>query len=200
MKKIFINGIQRTGTNYALSLFRQNLPNMFFTDDIDGNWKHGFYKTPFDITINKTITIIKHPGTWVESVCFRNCVDIIKIFPKYNLYDTSDYCGPFYINLRNLCKLYCDYYNSWLDKPNTYLVQYETLLSERKVKKNIIKYFEIKLDNIILPKKVNRSGNFKKEHIKNYEKYKIQYLNKKEIQVIKECLSKNFLKKIKYYI
>lgn len=196
---IFINGLQRTGTNYLLELFRQNIPNVEFYDYADPQWKHDFYQGRFLNNLpNKILTIIKHPYNWIESICFRNCVDIKTYFPNYYLHNTQDYCGPFSINLKNLCELYYDWYNTWLDVPLVNLIPYEKLLTEKNIKKNMIKVFDINPKSIIIPNKIPMSDDFKNERIELYKNYKTQYLNDFQKQIIKECLPKDFLKRINY--
>jgi hypothetical protein len=196
---IFINGLQRTGTNYALKLFRQNLPNIEFEEEFNLYWKHDFYKGFFlNISPNKILTIIKHPYSWVESICFRNCVDIKTYFPNYYLHNTQDYCGPFSINLKNLCELYYDWYNTWLDVPQINLIQYERLLTEKDLRKNIISLFNINSKTIVIPDNIPQSHDFVNERKELYKDYKTQYLNSTQKQIIKNNLPIDFLKRINY--
>ena len=201
--KIFINGLQRTGTNYALKLFQQNIPNIEFCQlyvcDWKHYWKHDFYKGTFlNNPPYKILTLIKHPYSWVESICFRNCVDILGHFPNYYLHNTQDHCGPFKINLKNLCKLYYDWYTTWIDVPQVKLMQYERLLTERDVRKNIIRIFNIYPKTIHIPHKVPMSDDWVNERKELYKDYKTQYLNDSQKQIIKDSLPKDFLKRIKY--
>lgn len=197
--KVFINGLQRTGTNYALKLFKQNLPNIEFKDWANPYWKHDFYKGPFlNNPPNKILTIIKHPYSWVESICFRNCVDIKTWFPNYYLHNAQDHCGPFQINLKNLCELYYDWYNTWLNVPQVNLIQYERLLTERDVRRNIKRIFNIHPKTIVIPNNIPQSHDFVNERKELYKDYKTQYLNAKEKQIIKNSLPKDFLKRIHY--
>ena len=201
--KIFINGLQRTGTNYVLKLFQQNLSSIEFKEDTHHPYyhKHDLYnfKNPFtDKYPNKILTIIKHPYSWIESICFRNCVDIKTFFSNYNLHNTQDHCGSFSINLKNLCKLYYDWYNTWLDVPQVNLIPYERLLAERDVRRNIKRIFNIYPKTIHIPQKVFMSDDWDNKRKELYKNYKTQYLNAKEKQIIKECLPKDFLKRIKY--
>lgn len=197
--EIFINGLQRTGTNYALALFKANVPNTTFTNYFSGHWKHDFYRGHFlNNPPNKILTIIKHPYSWVESICFRNCIDIISYFPNYYLHNPKDHCGPFSINLKNLCKLYEDWYSIWLNVPQVTLLQYEKLLTQRDIQREIFKHFNIKPKQITIPHIVPQSYDFVPERKEIYRNTKTQYLNHKEKQIIKNCFSKDFLKKINY--
>jgi hypothetical protein len=197
--KIFINGLQRTGTNYALKLFQANVSNTSFVDLAPGHWKHSFYKGFFpNISPNKILTIIKHPYSWVESICFRNFVDIKTFFPNYYLHNTQDHCGPFSINLKNLCKLYYDWYNTWLDVPQVNLIPYEILLTEMDVRRNIKRIFNIHPKRIVIPNNIPQSHNFVNERKELYKDYKTQYLNSTQKQIIKNNLPKDFLNRIKY--
>ena len=197
--KVFLNGLQRTGTNYFLKLFQQNLPNIEFKDWNFPYWKHDFYKGLFlNNRPNKILTVIKHPYSWVESICFRNCVDIKTFFPNYYLHNTQDYCGPFSINLKNLCELYYDWYNTWLNVPQVNLIQYEKLLTEKDTRKNIIKVFNINPKRIAIPDNIPQSHDFVHERKELYKDYKTQYLNDIQKQIIKNNLPKDFLNRIKY--
>jgi len=201
--KVFLNGLQRTGTNYVLKLFRQNLPNVEFKDDTHHPYyhKHNLYnfKNPFtDKYPDKILTIIKHPYSWVESICFRNCVDIKRWFPNYYLHNTQDYCGPFQINLKNLCKLYYDFYDTWLKTQQITLIQYERTLTQKDIQREIFKLFNIKPKQITLPKTIPQSDDFVYERKEIYRNYRTQHLNDSQKQIIKECLSKDFLNRIKY--
>ena len=198
--KVFLNGLQRTGTNYALKLFQQNLPQNEYISYIDGIWKHNFTTNYFNHrkNISKILTIIKHPYSWVESICFRNCVDIKTWFPNYYLHNTKDYCGPLQINLKNLCELYYDWYNTWLDVPQVNLIPYERLLTEKDVRKNIIRIFNINPKRIVIPDNIPRSHDFVHERKELYKDYKTQYLNATQKQIIKDSLPKDFLKRINY--
>ena len=199
--KVFLNGLQRTGTNYALKLFQQNLPSIEFKDlfSFYWYWKHDFHRGHFlNHPPNKILTIIKHPYSWVESICFRNCVDIKTWFPNYYLHNTQDYCGPLQINLKNLCKLYYDWYTTWLDVPQVNLIPYERLLTERDILKNTTRLFAIKPTTIHIPHKVPMSDHWVNERKELYKNYKTEYLTATQKQIIKECLPKDFLKRIKY--
>lgn len=199
--KIFINGLQRTGTNYALKLFQQNIPNVEFYDYADPQWKHDFFQGRFLNNLpNKILTIIKHPYSWIESICFRNCVDIKTYFPNYYLHTTQDGCGIFQINLKNLCELYYDWYNTWLNIPQVNLIQYERLLTERDVRKNMIRIFNINLKRIVIPNNIPQSYDFVHERKELYKNYKTQYLNDSQKQIIKDSLPKDFLKRINYIL
>jgi len=201
--KIFINGLQRTGTNYVLKLFQQNIPNIEFKDDTHHPYyhKHDLYnfKNPFtDKYPNKILTIIKHPYSWIESICFRNCVDIKTWFPNYYLHNAQNHCGPFQINLKNLCKLYYDWYNTWLDVPQVNLIPYERLLAERDVRRNIKRIFNIHPKTIVIPNNIPQSHDFMHERKELYKNYKTQYLNDFQKKIIKNNLPKTFLKRINY--
>ena len=199
--KVFLNGLQRSGTNYILKLFRQNLPSIKFKNCITLYFKHDFFRGHFlNNPPDKILTVIKHPYSWVESICFRNCVDIKRWFTNYYLHNPKDHCGPFSINLKNLCELYHDFYDTWLDVPQTRLIHYESILKPKDVHKIIHKHFDIdlKIEDIKIPKQVPQSHDFVHERKEIYSNYKTQYLNDIQKQIIKECLPKNFLKRIKY--
>ena len=117
---------------------------------------------------------------------------------KQYLHNTQDHCGPFSINLKNLCKLYYDWYNTWLDVPQVNLIPYERLLTESDVRRNIKRIFNIHPKRIVIPNNIPQSHNFVNERKELYKDYKTQYLNSTQKQIIKNNLPKDFLNRIKY--
>lgn len=119
---IFINGIQRSGTNFACKIHKNSSDYSF------PYWKHDPKLEGIDPDCTKVFCIIKNPYTWVESICFRNPVDIVKWFPSQHLKDHKDHLGPHQINLKRLCITYKLFYASWLNYNKTKLIHYEQLL------------------------------------------------------------------------
>jgi len=185
--KIFVNGIQRTGTNYTRELLQINT-------DYEVNeyqppyWKHDTFSGIIP-ECDLIYCVIKNPYTWIESICFRNCVDIIEKNP--HLYNNKDYLGPFKINLIEACKLYKTFYSSWI-KYGVKLIHYEDLLNESYLKELLNK------EKVIIPQKVNFSHNFKYDYIEYYKNYQLFHLNDNHINVINEILGNDFLEIIGY--
>ena len=174
---IFVNGLQRSGTNFAKLQFKNSV------DYCWPYWKHDL-KTqdvqPMDCSAVKCI--IKNPYTWVESICFRNPVDIIQWFSGLHLYDQKDYLGPHKINLIKLISLYSFFYTSWMAYEKTKLIKYEDLLVLSSVKVDTVDY----------------STDWDPSRRKSYLKYETTLLNRNDINTINETLGKEFFKKINY--
>lgn len=124
---IFVNGLQRSGTNFAHQIYQGSVQWCM------PYWKHDPKMEGIDPPCDKVVCIIKNPYTWVESICFRNQVDIVQWFPSYRLRDQNDFLGPFNINLIRLVRLYKCFYTSWLNYDKTELVHYEDLLLLNKI-------------------------------------------------------------------
>lgn len=177
---ILVVGLQRSGTNFATyNCFPGSL------DYLDNYWKHDF-KRDGEIPCDKILCIIKNPYTWIESVCFRNKVDIIEYFPEYRLYDEIDHIGPFKINLIRILNLYKNYYKSWMGYRKTELVHYEQqLLSEYPDKINSV---------------VPHNEDWNIMRTKSYRKFSTSLLSEGEINTITETLGESFIRKIGYPI
>lgn len=173
---VFIVGIQRSGTNFArFNCFPGSV------DVCDDYHKHCIKNE--DVSCEKVFCIVKNPYMWIESICFRNCVDIITYFPDYHLYDEKNYLGPFKINLVRLLHLYKDFYTSWINYEKTRIIQYEKLLVENSSKINHL---------------VPESTNWNKRRIKNYLNYNTTLLSDDNIKTITNVLGHDFITKIGY--
>ena len=176
-ERVFIAGLQRSGTNFAESIFEGSTP-------VCGDYgKHDIRRDDWHLPCEKIYLIIKHPYTWVESICFRNCVDIIEYHKDYELYNVTDYYGPKNINIRNLMRLYRDYYCSWLVDGRTRLVHYEDLLREN-------------LDRV--HSKVPFSADWIPYRAQQYLNSDAPLVNGDCRLTIKECLGHEFLKSVNY--
>lgn len=193
--EIFVNGIQRTGTNYTRQLLKENIDHGIH-DRMPPYHKHDSF-TGIKPTCDSIICVIKNPYTWVESICFRNCVDIKE--KNSQLFNKTDSIGNFNINLIELCRLYKKFYTSWINY-GVNLVHYENLLDEQYVKMFLNKNFNWVGNNIQIPKNVDFSANFEKKQIQWYKNYDLFYLHKNHIDIINEQLDNNFLNLIEYPI
>ena len=172
---IFVNGIQRSGTNFAKSLYANA------KDYCYPYCKHHFKYESIDPDCEKVYCIIKNPYTWVESICFRDCVDIIKYFPSYQLYDENDHLGRFKINLKNLCTVYKTFYASWLAYDKTELIHYESLLINNDIHK-----------------RVPQGHNWDPKRYRTYLRYEAPLVPQKAQNIITETLGQDFFNKIGY--
>ena len=89
MIEIFVNGIQRSGTNYVRQLLQANTDHEVH-ERVSQYWKHDAFNGT-NPECDSIVCVIKNPYTWVESICFRNCVDIIIHHSQvYNEQETFD--------------------------------------------------------------------------------------------------------------
>ena len=172
---IFINGIQRSGTNFAASLI-ENCEQYCWP-----YWKHDFKIQSVDPECDKVICVIKNPYTWVESICFRDCVDIVNWFPSHHLAKGDDVLGPFNINITRLISVYKLFYISWMNYNKTELFHYEDLLNNK---------------NIHL--KVDQGHNWDPKRAKSYLKYEAPLVPQEAKNIITETLGKEFFQRIGY--
>jgi hypothetical protein len=172
---IFVNGIQRSGTNFVKKLYPGSI------DYIKPYYKHDPKMEGIDPECDKVLCVVKNPYTWVESICFRNEVDIVKWFPSYILRDAEDYLGPFNINLPRLLTVYKCFYTSWLNYEKTKLVRYEDVL--------------VKNRNV---SDVPMSDNWDPVKIRSYLKYEAPLLPDKAKSVITKNLGQEFFDRIGY--
>ena len=200
---IFVNGIQRSGTNYVTTLLKDNSNLEIVEYDQSGYWKHDIWGKPTDGILHnhfqckQIITVLKNPYTWVESICFRNQVDIVEWFPQYNLRDENDYLGEWRINLRRLLTLYRDWYESWYEI-DTIKVQYEKLLDKRDIKRFLGKELDIETKGIKLRDKVPYSDKIDKTRIEEYKQSKLKHLNQDHINIINEYIGEKLITKLGY--
>src|SRR6056300_732279 len=173
---ILLNGLQRSGTNFATSIFSN------VTDCVHPYHKHSIRDETIPVNCHKVFCIIKNPYTWVESICFRNQVDIKKYFPFYKLHNEKDYLGPHHINLKELCRLYQDFYMSWITLDKTKLIHYEDLL---------IKYRR---------KNIPYNSDWDTARTKTYLKYNAPLVTQEAKNVITNTLGKEFFNLIGYPI
>jgi hypothetical protein len=171
---IFINGIQRSGTNFAHTIYEGS------EQYCHPYWKHDPKMEGIDPKCDRVICIIKHPITWVESICFRNQVDIVKWFPGRQLRNETDYLGPFKINLHQLINTYKLFYTSWLNYDKTELVHYEDLLVKHQIDK------------------IPMSENWDPKRKAQYVKHKAPLVPQESKDYINKQLGDNFLNLIGY--
>lgn len=174
---IFLNGLQRTGTNFAETFYQDAITwcNPYWKHDpkLEGIEPEG---------ADKVICIIKNPYTWVESICFRNQVDIVKWFPSRHLRDNKHYLGPFNINLQRLLEVYYIFYTTWLNYEKTELVHYEDLLLRKNVG--------------LVPMSHDWDPNRKKQYLK----YEAPLIPQPAKDFISRYLKEDFFDKIRYPI
>jgi len=175
---IFVSGIQRSGTNFAHTIIENSVQACY------PYFKHDPKLQDIDPECVKVFCIIKNPYTWVESICFRNEVDIVKWYPGLNLRDHEDYLGPFHINLKRLLIAYRLFYTSWLNYEKTKLIHYEDLLK--------------KTNNTNF--KTDHNDNWDANRKKSYIHYQTTLLPNESKDIITNFLGQEFFKLIKYPI
>lgn len=131
--RLFIAGLQRTGTNFAQEIINQN-SRRHCAEWVGIWWKHCVEPIPDHVRkqhdIQGVILVIKNPYTWAESICHRFAADIAHA--KYNR--AWQIKAPGYrinsINLLNLLWMYKNFYQNWLSIDNVILQHYEDLLTD----------------------------------------------------------------------
>lgn len=193
---IYIAGLQRTGTNFASSVYANSID----IDPARGYHKHMMKIKGKDLEdCQSVICVIKNPYTWVESICYRSCANIftseVAAYKEYNLHDDIHGIGAYRehdakwgratqkINVKNLCTLYKDFYTSWLEYDKTQLVYYEELVKSNRDK----------IHNI-----VPESSNWEPRRLKTYLSYTTSLLSDDVIHQITDTLGKDFFNKIGY--
>lgn len=207
MKNIFIAGLQRSGTNYAQHLINKNVDvNVFWIPYETNNgdyslWKHNINPLTKELidsnNIDGTILIIKNPYSWVESICFRNCMDIIDVYgDKYGLLQEG---SEQKINIRNLIRFYKNFYINWLNT-NAYLIKYEDLLSDKEYELNkfaIVFGVDIN-DNIEDVEPTPIVPYYSKDKVDKYLNVQLNYLSNDDIAIINQELGEIFFDIIRY--
>lgn len=171
---IFINGLQRSGTNFAHNVYKDSVQYCY------PYWKHDPKLEGIDPNSPKVFCIIKNPYTWIESICFRNPVDIVEWFPSHQLHDPKDHLGPHQINLKRLCTVYRLFYTSWLNYSKTKLIHYEDLLKKHQSITDV------------------PYTNWNPDRINSYLNYEIHHLNRTHLDTINNTLGIDFIKRIGY--
>lgn len=178
---IFVNGIQRSGTNFVKSLFKDS------TDFVYPYWKHHAKLEGINPNCDRVICIIKNPYTWVESICFRDCVDIISYYSSYYLIykmpedKSHEFIGEFNIHLPRLCQIYKLFYMSWLNYKKTELIHYEDLLTDDNI-------------HIIVP----QGHDWVPSRAEQYKKYEAPLITREYKDIINNVLGEEFFNLIKY--
>jgi hypothetical protein len=174
---VFINGLQRSGTNFAYKICEEQA-----TEYCPPYWKHDIKIDSVDPDASSVHCIIKNPYTWVESVCFRNPVNIVEHFSSFDLLDLTDHLGPYQINLNRLCLVYKLFYSSWLTYPKTKLIHYEQLLEKNRSVRGV------------------PWTDWDSNRVRSYLRYQTQHLNSNHISIINNNLGTDFIQKLGYQV
>lgn len=215
MKNIFIAGLQRSGTNYTQSLINKNVDVNVFWGDFNFSekdnagilWKHNIQPLSTEIiekySIDGIILVIKNPYSWIESIVYRNHIDIIESFNnKFSIIE--DLSGKIYrntikFNITNLARLYKSFYMNWLNY-DSYLIRYEDLLSNKEFQLNkFSKAFGLNVNNRIIDiENVDESSDFKRDRIDKYINEELSHLGSDDIFKINNELGQDFFDIIGY--
>jgi hypothetical protein len=207
MKRIFIAGLQRSGTNYAECLLNYNIYVDVFWNKFENKdtllWKHKIIPLQDDVmekyNISGILLVIKNPYSWIESICNRNSGDLILSYNYlYQLTNTDFELTTF--NIKNLIQLYKDFYTTWLSK-DVFLLRYEDLLiSKECVINEFIDKYNLKLRNVIqdYENPIPESLQFDEKIIEKYKNVELSFLKEDDISTINEVLGISFFNKIGY--
>ena len=145
-KRCVILGIQRSGTNFTETVFKQNFEHIqIVNNDRNYIWKHSY-----NIELDKFsrdvihIYITKSPYCWIESI-IRKKVDILKrndwIRADENTANRFKHSDIDIIKLAKLWNDHCEWYSRTevADKIQYQKIQYENLIQSRN---NILTFLE----------------------------------------------------------
>lgn len=207
LRRFYIFGLQRSGTNYLQSLVEKN----YFTRCANNQkhvWKHSI-SIPKRLSPTLPVFVIhKSPYTWVESLAFRNDVDWKKTQKTYLDWDNSNRIGPNKLNIKDLCETYNHFYNTWLSEfhsKNKIVVRYEDLLDIKTRNKCLVdsaKRFKFrekqKLIVDVTPGSVSQSKSYSHKMSDYYTEMKPQHLSDKTIDIMRTILDEELLIKMNY--
>jgi hypothetical protein len=182
--KIFVNGLQRTGTNYLRQILQEST-SLEVTDAVINYHKH-HVNNGNDVLVDQIFTTIKNPYHWAESICFRHRADIVKFYPHIINYEDNKMLAG--INLRLLMGVYKDYYTSWLDA-GAILIRYEDLLLDKYVEEFLLAHFSDYYIKLSIPKFVDWSGEIDQTRKNNYIQNILTHLEQHHINIINETLN-----------
>ena len=206
--RLFIAGLQRTGTNFAQEIINQN-SHRHRAEWVGIWWKHCVEPIPDHVSnqhdIRGVILMIKNPYTWAESICHRFAADIAHA--KYNR--AWQIKAPGYrkngINFINLLAMYKKFYQNWLSIDNVILQHYEDLLTDtgrKQMFRNIIDLTGIDdhIYDISAPATVPFSDNPDRPigSIDNYIKQEAPLLQFWDLYLVNHVLDRDFFDRVGY--
>lgn len=211
MDKFFIAGLQRTGTNYVQKLFNENIECNVNCQDI--YWKHQivFPESAYleKMNIKAVILIVKNPYSWIESICFRDSVDIHDIYSiDYGMNDKETMYlinNEKTFNIKSLINLYTTFYNNWLINCTyeKFFIKYEDLLNKpNDIINDFTKKYNLKLSKNEITsqiKDVFQSDMWDVSLLEMYKNNRLRHLEAKHIEHINMYLDDSFLNKLEYY-
>jgi hypothetical protein len=209
-KRIQVNGLQRSGTNFLEELIQFNFKDVeALCKNKTGHWKHSLtIENPsyFD-SIDLVLVIAKNPFTWVESISMRNEMDYLTSQTKYELFDydklSPNSLGRWNLNLESLCKTYNDFYEFWLHNFDSkrIFIRYEDILEKQYILKLFDQLVSLGLErisnDIVIPQLGSVSESlieYPEDHLENYKKYVTQHLSNAQRKIIGTTINKSLLK------
>lgn len=217
MRKYYIFGLQRSGTNYIEDLLRTNFDanrlNRAERKLIHSTWKH-LVEIPYE-NLREGVPIImmyKNPYLWVESLCWRNAVDWRTTQLLYPATEGNPdmFAGPHELNVVNLAKTYLTWHRAWNTPSNRLsnatIIKYESLLDDNHV--NVLNQlkrthgFVLNRKEIVDIKKgaVGQSGDYTDARENYYASQKTQHLSAYHKNLITSTLGPGNIKKWGYDI
>lgn len=210
MNKFFISGLQRTGTNYTQALLNHNVDCNISWEDV--YWKHEIVVPESIYFTNKgvkgVIVVTKNPYQWIESICFRNRVDV---YERYGVdYRMNDKSTMYFenngvcFNLKSLVSLYTTFYTNWVvnSRYEKFILKYEDLLrNPHGIIDDFVKKYELKLYNNeinINVANVPFSDNWDYSLIDSYKKFHLRHLERHHVDYINNHIDDSFLNKLGY--
>lgn len=193
MDRYQLFGLQRSGTNYLQQLLEQNFRVQGLNTHKDV-WKHNVTIPQKYNASYPSILIVKHPYTWVESLCERNPVDWLKRQKKFpaSLDEKGMTFGKNRFNVRQLAKTYAYFFSTWFSEVD-FIIRYEDLLFKDRREKILSqlqeKYnWKRKESYWVNPGRIYQSGDYNMGREKYYKAMKPMNLNEFQIKAINDEL------------
>lgn len=143
--RYFVNGLQRSGTNYLQKLIGDNFIEVSHCNSskVDGAWKHNVSITQELFSKAKAepnyfLLIYKNPYTWLESICLRTNIDYQRTQTLHG--DAKFVEGPRlkHFSIIHVAKTWNSWVHNWLLNDDNIIahcikksVSYESLLTEQ---------------------------------------------------------------------
>lgn len=224
-KRVYINGLHRSGTNYLGSLLNANfggIAGLNTNQNFSSEWKHSFIPSENHNGDYPIFIIYKNIYTWLESVLHRKIDDGWHIVvstitnPEYVKLETFiqpeiDYQYSYNNNKFNLSFIvncYKQYFENWIFnsdediKNSIVLIKYEDLLDEES-RENVLTKISQKL-NWVKPEKWVNPGkgtiSLSKEYNEDSESYYIKgetkFLTEEQINLVDTIITEDFKNKL----
>ena len=211
--KIFVNGLQRSGTNYLTRLILNNFNNVEIANRANvqcASWKHNLVinrklYSEARFAPNYFILVYKNPYTWLESICCRGGVDYHKTQLLHG--DPKKLEGIKFegFSITHLAKTWSTWIKNWLIDKNDIIplntrkyTRYEDLL-DKETREKFLESAPFRRSqptkdwNNPMIGKIALSKDFTKERLEYYKKMMPEKMTQDVLDVYNEYLSDEVL-------